>query len=66
MLELRLDTGCPLDRRRRRGPAPRVAPGARRRAAGGRSRSSAGAAVLTLRGRLLADALVRDLALAYD
>ncbi|RAY12051.1 coproporphyrinogen III oxidase [Actinomadura craniellae] len=56
MLELRLATGCPL--------ALVDGPAARRAVAGGLLEPGAyenGRAVLTLRGRLLADAVVRDL-----
>ncbi|WP_055481525.1 radical SAM family heme chaperone HemW [Sphaerimonospora mesophila] len=64
MLELRLAGGFPL---------PDLAPGARTACARALADGllevepfKRGRAVLTLRGRLLADALTRDLALAYD
>ena len=56
LLELRLRAGLPLDVLR---PAGRAA--ADRHAADGLLVLEAGRAVLTLRGRLLADAVVRDL-----
>jgi oxygen-independent coproporphyrinogen-3 oxidase len=59
MLRLRLDSGLPLDRLEAAGVEV-----ARRAATDGLLDASAlasGRAVLTLRGRLLADALVRDL-----
>ncbi|WP_214108917.1 radical SAM family heme chaperone HemW [Acrocarpospora catenulata] len=59
MLELRLDTGYPLD-----AFEPRVRPAVARALADGlldTAAFKAGQAVLTLRGRLLADALIRDL-----
>ena len=60
MLRLRLADGLPLAVLDAGRPGRRRA-GAGRRAAGRRRRTRAGRAVLTLRGRLLADAVVRDL-----
>ena len=59
MLRVRLRDGLPLDRLDR--PGWRRRAGAGRRAAGPGCRTGTAELVLTLRGRLLADAVVRDL-----